>query len=206
MGDLGNKEIFSKNLKKYMRINNKDRLDICNDLQIAYTTFTDWYNGNTYPRIDKIELLARYFNIEKSDLIEEKHFIKGRIPVLGVVKAGYNYLAEENIIGYLTVDSSLDNENYFALQVKGNSMEPIIFEGDIAVVKKQNVFENGDIVVAIVNGNEATIKKAYKTDSGLLLQPANTSIEPLLFMKNEIKDVPVKIIGVVYNITRNFKK
>ena len=84
-------------------------------------------------------------------------------------------------------------------------MENIIFEGDIAVVKKQNDFENGDIVVAIINGNEATIKKAYKTDNGLLLQPANASIEPLMFTKKEIEDIPVIIIGVVYNIIRKFK-
>lgn len=72
MSDLGNKEIFSKNLKYYMTINNKTRNDVCKDLNFKYTTFTDWYNGNIYPRIDKIEMLANYFRIEKSDLIENK--------------------------------------------------------------------------------------------------------------------------------------
>ena len=72
MSDLGNKEIFSKNLKYYMTINNKTRNDICKDLNFKYTTFTDWYNGNIYPRIDKIEMLANYFRIEKSDLIEQR--------------------------------------------------------------------------------------------------------------------------------------
>lgn len=73
MSDLGNKEIFAKNLKYYMNYYEKDRNDICNDLKIPYTTFTDWYNAVTYPRIDKIELLANYFNIQKSDLIENKY-------------------------------------------------------------------------------------------------------------------------------------
>jgi transcriptional regulator with XRE-family HTH domain len=72
MSDLGNKEIFSKNLKYYMELNNKTRIDVCRDLDLPYTTFAEWYNGNIYPRIDKIELLARYFGIEKSDLIENK--------------------------------------------------------------------------------------------------------------------------------------
>ena len=72
MSDLGNKEIFSKNLKYYMELNNKTRTDVCRDLDLPYTTFAEWYNGNIYPRIDKIELLARYFDIEKSDLIENK--------------------------------------------------------------------------------------------------------------------------------------
>lgn len=70
MSDIGNKEIFSKNLKYYMKLNNKDRNDICKILGFKYSTFSDWYNGNKYPRIDKIEILANYFNIKKSDLIE----------------------------------------------------------------------------------------------------------------------------------------
>lgn len=72
MSDLGNKEIFSKNLKYYMTINNKDRNDVCRDLDIPYTTFAEWYNGNIYPRIDKIQILANYFDIKKSDLVESK--------------------------------------------------------------------------------------------------------------------------------------
>ena len=72
MSDLGNKEIFSRNLKYYMTINNKDRNDVCRDLDIPYTTFAEWYNGNIYPRIDKIQILANYFDIKKSDLVEEK--------------------------------------------------------------------------------------------------------------------------------------
>ncbi len=128
------------------------------------------------------------------------------IPLLGTVKAGYDYLANENIIDYIPVtDSSLDNENFFALKVKGNSMVPEIYEGDIAIVKKQDDFENGDYVVALINGDEATIKKGFKSDTGLLLQPVNTSIPPLIFDEETIKSMPVKIIGVVYNITRSFK-
>ena len=72
MSDLGNKEIFAKNLKYYMTINNKNRNDVCRDLDIPYTTFAEWYNGNIYPRIDKIQMLANYFDIKKSDLVENK--------------------------------------------------------------------------------------------------------------------------------------
>lgn len=72
MSDLGNKEIFAKNLKYYMEINNKSRTELCKTLGFAYTTFSDWYNAKIYPGIDKIEMLANYFNIKKSDLIENK--------------------------------------------------------------------------------------------------------------------------------------
>lgn len=68
--NLGNKDIFSQNLSRYMSENNIDRKELSKTLNIAYTTLSDWINGKKYPRIDNIEILANYFNIEKSDLIE----------------------------------------------------------------------------------------------------------------------------------------
>ncbi len=67
---MDNKDIFASNLKKYMLINGKSRKDICNDLGLSYYTVTDWVNGKKYPRMDKVEMLANYFGILKSDLIE----------------------------------------------------------------------------------------------------------------------------------------
>nr|WP_302650657.1 helix-turn-helix transcriptional regulator [uncultured Agathobaculum sp.] len=71
MSDLGNKEVFSQNLRRLMQRFGKDRNQVCEDLGIKYTTFNDWYNGNKYPRIDKIEMLANYFEVLKSDLVEK---------------------------------------------------------------------------------------------------------------------------------------
>jgi len=69
---LENKRIFAKNLKKHMELKGKTRREICAELGLNYYTFSDWANGKKYPRIDKVELLADYFGIQKSDLIEEK--------------------------------------------------------------------------------------------------------------------------------------
>ncbi len=82
MTNKSNKEIFSNNLRLFMKQKNKSRKEICDDLNIKYTTFADWYNGNKYPRIDKIELLAKYFNIQKSDLIENKDDINKNLTEL----------------------------------------------------------------------------------------------------------------------------
>ena len=71
MTNLGNKDVFAKNLKKYMQLNGKTRNEVCQALGLKYTTFTDWVNGKKYPRMDKIEMLANYFGIKKSDLIED---------------------------------------------------------------------------------------------------------------------------------------
>lgn len=72
MDDLGNKEIFAKNLNYYMNLNRVDRNKLCDDLGFKYTTVREWTNGTAYPRIDKIEAMANYFGIAKSDLIEDK--------------------------------------------------------------------------------------------------------------------------------------
>ena len=71
MGNLGNKEIMAKNIQYYMDKYGKSRQDMCDALGVKYTTFTDWVKGNSYPRIDKIELMANYFGITKADLVEE---------------------------------------------------------------------------------------------------------------------------------------
>ena len=71
MSNLGNKEIMARNIQYYMDKYGKSRQDMCDALGVKYTTFTDWVKGNSYPRIDKIELMANYFGISKSDLVEE---------------------------------------------------------------------------------------------------------------------------------------
>lgn len=69
---MDNKEIFSYNLKFYMNQNGKSRKDVADAIDVSYFTLTDWVKGKTYPRMDKVELLARYFNIKISELIEKK--------------------------------------------------------------------------------------------------------------------------------------
>lgn len=67
---LGNKEIMSQNINYYLQKSGKTRNDLVADLNLKYMTVSDWINGKTYPRIDKIELLANYFGVMKSDLVE----------------------------------------------------------------------------------------------------------------------------------------
>jgi transcriptional regulator with XRE-family HTH domain len=72
-GDImDNKNIFAKNLKRYMDISGKSRREVSEALGVSYYTFSDWVNGKKYPRMGKVEALAQYFGILKSDLIEEK--------------------------------------------------------------------------------------------------------------------------------------
>lgn len=72
MGNIGNREILSKNLKYYIAKSGKDRRELAEIWGFPYSTVTEWINGRKYPRIDRIEVMADYFGILKSDLIEDK--------------------------------------------------------------------------------------------------------------------------------------
>ena len=77
MANIGNKEVMSKNIRFYVEKINKDRREICKDLNVSYSTFSDWYNGNKYPRIDKIEAMAdflKYFEKLSKKVLTKRHF------------------------------------------------------------------------------------------------------------------------------------
>lgn len=129
------------------------------------------------------------------------------IPILGTVKAGYDYLVQENIIDYIGFTlKKTDVENYYALNIVGDSMEPLFDDGDTVLVHKQEDFENGDNCVVLINGDEATVKQVYKGTTGIELKAINPYYPPRVFTKEDIKNVPVQIIGVVEKSIRNFKK
>lgn len=208
MSDLGNKKVFSKNLRKYMDLYQKSRSNICKDLGFAYTTFTSWETGVNYPRIDKIEMMADYFHIEKSDLIEDKTDkpsspVKGiRIPVLGRVAAGIPIEAITDIEDWEEIPQSMAKTGeYFALKIAGKSMEPRMMDGDVVIVRRQPDVDSGDIAVVLVNGNDATVKQISKSDAGLTLIGWNPSVyTPKTYNKKECKELPVTILGKVVEI------
>ena len=72
MENMDNKGIFAKNLNRYIYLIGKTKKEVCDELGFAYSTFSDWCNGKKFPRLDKLEMLANYFGIQKSDLIEDK--------------------------------------------------------------------------------------------------------------------------------------
>ena len=199
---LGNKEIMSRNIQHYMSIKNKTRQEICDDIGVKYTTFTDWLNGNTYPRIDKIELMANYFGINKSDLVEDNRTRSAnRIPVLGRVAAGIPIDAIEDIIDYEEVDNKLAQlGELFGLKIKGDSMTPRICDGDVVIVHQQANAESGDIIIATVNGDDAVCKKLQIYSNVVLLYSLNPNYEPIDVTGRE----DFKIIGKVVELRGKF--
>lgn len=169
MSDLGNKEIFAKNLQYYMEINNKDRNDLARDLNLPYTTITSWCKGEFYPRIDKIQLLANYFNIQKADLVESRNILahtsnSAVVFVYGTIPAGIPMECIEDIIDTeeISADMLKGDKQYFGLKIKGNSMETEYHDGDVIICEKVDDCENGDECIVMVNGYDRNIQKGIK--------------------------------------------
>lgn len=214
MSDLGNKKIFAKNLKYYMELNNKSRVDVCNDLDIPYSTFTDWCNGNIYPRIDKIEMLANYFEIKKSDLVEDRTNKKENnsnsaiVFVYGNIPAGIPMECIEDIIDTEEIDSDMlkGEKQYFGLKIKGDSMEPDYLDGDVIIFQKQDDCESGDDCVVMVNSNNGTFKRVFKNENGIILQPLNNKYQPMIYSNEQIENLPVRILGVFEELRRKKRR
>lgn len=129
-----------------------------------------------------------------------------RIPVLGRVQAGLPIEAHEEILDWEEIEPSMALEgDYFGLQIRGDSMMPRFVEGDNVIVRQQCDADSGDIVVALINGQDATIKKLVKyDDNSIALVALNPTYQPLRFSKEEIIDTPVNIIGKIVELRGKF--
>ena len=210
---LGNKKIMAKNIQYYMDLYNKTRNDICQDLGIKYTTFTDWIKANTYPRIDKIELMANYFNIEKSDLIEEhnKESVQSdrplpsniilpsahKLPIIGTICAGDGVVCEDDYQGTFIVD--IDVKADYCLKVHGDSMIGAnIYDGDIVFISKSYDFVQDQIyAIERLDYNEASLKRVTQDGDTLILNPCNPEYHAMVTDYEEVRIIG-RCVGVLH--------
>ena len=202
---------FQKRLEEALRIKNMKSVELHEKTGISESLLSKYLSGGAVARQKKLTLLADALDVNEVWLMGYdvpmnrelnpkpiSELNQTEIPVLGKVKAGYDYLANENIIGHVFLDfKPSDPENYYALQVTGDSMEPLFSDGDIAIVHKQDTFEIGNTCIILVNGDEATVKKVVKMDDGIDLIAMNPYYPVRHFSKNDMDEIPVKIIGKV---------
>lgn len=202
--------IFSKKLKYYLKLRNKTQLDLAKAIGVSNTTINNYVKGYNTPRMDKIDKICNYLNIERSNLLEDKEESNNtsqgiKIPVLGTVAAGIPISAVEDILDYEEIPQSWQNQGeFFGLRIKGDSMKPDINDGDTVIVKQQSTANNGDVVIALVNGDDATCKKFEKLDNGIMLISNNSEYSPMYFSNEEVTTKPVVIVGRVIELRRKF--
>ena len=207
---ISEEEIFSQNLTRFIE-NKKASIKALSKLcKVSEIEFQKWLDGKVMPKINKIQILSVYFNCSISDLVEldNKNTSKSqgiKIPVLGRVVAGIPIEAIEEILDYEEISESMARTgDFFALQVKGDSMEPRMYEGNVVIVRKQETAQTGDVAIVLVNGDEATVKKIRIMDNGIMLIPFNTKYDPWIYTPEDIERLPVKIIGKVVECRQKY--
>ena len=207
------REIFSENLNRFAKNKGKNPTDVARELALPKQTVRDWFLGNNYPRPLSVQKLADYFNVEPSDIIEEpddSSRMKAesnivQIPIVGTIKAGPNGIAEQHFEGYSPVDRKKIEQDfeYYWLKITGDSMiGDMIADGDLALIKKTPMFENGDICAVIVDGEEETLKHVSKNSNTIVLTAANPLYPPRTFVGEECNNI--LIAGKLVEIKREY--
>lgn len=211
MDSYETKKVFSKNLKRILSQNGITQAELADEMSVAYSSVSAWCTGEKMPRMDKIEWIAKRFNIKKSDLIEDHQEplplgafkidsdLVHKIPILGRIAAGMPIYAEENIEGYTYTELNNGGE-YFGLRVKGDSMDAAgIKDGYIVIVRRQDIVEDGQIAVVLIDNQDATLKRFSRHGNIVTLMPQSTNPDNHPFIY-DLKETRVKILGLVVKV------
>lgn len=200
--------MFQINLKKLRESKKLSQAKFAKEIGVSQSTVGMWESGKNKPEFSTLLKIADYFNVTTDILTGTKAETAKKatqIPVLGHVQAGIPIDAVQDILDYEEITEEMAaSGDYFALQVRGSSMEPRMREGDIVIIRQQADVENGDVAIVLVNGNDATIKKIGKSNEGIMLVPTNPAFEPIFYNNREIMELPVKILGKVVELRAKF--
>lgn len=207
---------FQDRITSALAENSITQAELARKTGIWASAISDYIKGKYEAKQDKLSMLARALNVSETwlmgydvpkerpavdlDAIINRHpdlhpFRKIRsVPILGTIACGTPIWAEENFEGYIGIDPAhMDGE--FALICKGDSMiDAEIYDGDIVLMKKVPDVEDGKIAAVLID-NEATLKKVYKRDDSLVLQPCNRNYGPIVYSSEEVEDNGIQIIG-----------
>lgn len=198
-------------LKELRKSRNLTQAELAKILGIAQPTLSGWENDKFQIDDDIKTKIADYFGVTVDYLLGREDITKlsnylgpvietKKIPIIGTVKCGPNGLAFEDIDGYVYVDDDLTGE-IFALRCKGDSMKfEAIDDGDIAIVRRQDDVECGELAVVVVNGDEGTLKRVRKFEGGIILEAANPDYPPRIFTGEDLNKI--KIVGKVLETRR----
>lgn len=206
----------SDRIKEGMEIRGLKQSDLVEKTGISKGALSSYISGRYAPKQNNIYLISKALNISESwlmgnDVPMERHL--KNIPsstavvinVLGRVAAGIPMDAIEEIIDTEEISQKMDADGeYFALKISGDSMEPKISNGVIVIVRKQSNADDGNLVIAMVNGYDAVCKRLKKYKDGIALVSNNPAYEPLYFSNEDIIKKPVTILGVVKELRAKF--
>lgn len=198
---------ISRNLRRILYERDVSAAEMSRALRISKSTISGWMNGARVPRGKYIDMVCDFLHVSRSELVEEQSLIKDpeepiKVKVYGRVAAGIPMSMIEDITGEEEIPASMGRggKEYFALTIRGDSMSPRMQEGDIVIVRKQPDAESGDVVIVTVNSEDATCKRLRKLDNGIMLIPNNHNYEPMFYTNEQVKRLPIVILGVVVEL------
>lgn len=197
------------NLKKARKNAGMTQAEVAKIVGITQNGYSYWENGKAKIDNEALARLSKLFGVSADYLMgiaEDNGKAAIRIPVLGSVAAGVPIEAIEDIIDWEEIPANMaaGGKEYFALEVKGDSMWPDYLPGDVVIVRRQPVCNSGDVCVVYVNGYDATLKqvKLDEQERTMTLIPRNQSYPPRTYTQEEIQSLPVSIAGVVVELRR----
>ncbi len=203
------------NIKKYREKMGISQAELSRRIGVSRQTFNNYELGKREADYETLLKIAEELHTSVQALLTDENLEPQNgivldkdniymIPIFKTVSAGFGAYADDQICGYepLYLESKREAEETLAIAVKGDSMYPKIEEDDLVVVHKQDYFENGDIVVAVVCGeNDGFVKRAFQTEEKLTLESINPSYPPMVFSGSKLDDI--KIMGVVKKIIKS---
>jgi repressor LexA len=202
----------SARIKQAMEYRDIKQAELAQLTGISKGALSSYISGRYAPKQNNIYLIAQALSVSEAwlmganvSMFKQPKSEAVCIPVLGRVAAGIPISATEYIIDTEEISQEMANDGeYFALQIKGDSMEPKISTGDVVIVRKQEDADDGDLVIALINGDDAVCKRLKKYAEGLALVSTNPAYEPLYFTQDEVINKPVQIIGKVKELRAKF--
>lgn len=202
--------MFWDNFKKMCDERGESPASVAKALGFSNSAATHWKQGRK-PGSTSIQKIADYFNVTTDELLNGTqsklyHEEGKKIAVLSTVGAGIPLEAinmfdqddDESWEEILKLDAR--KGQYFALRIRGNSMEPDVKHGDIVIVRLAEEFDDGDMVIALVNGDEGVCKILRYRDNGIALCSLNSEYSPMIYNREQIDNLPVRIVGIVVEV------
>lgn len=188
---------FATRLKRIMFMKGIKQIDIAEKVGVHRGNVSRWMSGENEPYGENLAKLAQALGVTVDELLGRKEIQISkltlpdphRVDVLGSVAAGIPITAQEDVIGSIYTDKDV-----FALKVKGDSMAPRIMDGDLVLVHPQDAAEDGDLVIALIDG-EATCKVLKRSHGSVMLVPFNAAFTPFVYTGQEAADL--RILGKV---------
>lgn len=195
--------IIAQRLKLALTRANMKPIELSQITGISKSQISNYMSGRYAPKQDGIYLIAQALKVSPNWLmgIENPNKI---INVYSSVHAGILSEMIEDIVDTeeITEEMISSDKDYFGIKVKGDSMYPEYIDGDTLIIEKTSFCNSGDDCIVAINGDEAFLKRVYVNDNSITLQALNPKYEPLLYTKEDIDKLPVKIIGKVVELRR----